>query len=182
MSKLHAMVDIETLATSEDAAVIAIGLVPFDRDRVYGEDGVELLISPNHARGRADPATVRWWAGQEQGVFLRMLSGKASEPRTCEAVRAFFSEHEPGTLWANSPSFDITILRSLFERCGRGFPAHFRDERDCRTLFALARELGISYSEAYEDATKHDALSDAIAQARAVQIILQELHAWRAHV
>lgn len=74
-------------------------------------------------------------------------------------------------VWANPPQFDLIILRHLFDECGVKCPWHYRVERDFRTLKGHAHQLNIDYQPAYANIDKHDALSDAIAQARAVQII-----------
>ena len=59
--------------------------------------------------------------------------------------------------------------------CGEKFPVHFRKERDFRTMKQLAHAKHIDYQKAYEGINKHDAKDDAIAQARAVQIIMKAI-------
>ena len=170
-----AMVDIETMSTSDDAAVIAIGTVIFDRDEILAAQS--LLIDPITTPGHRSVDTLEWWNRQAPEVRERMFSGTTPPSSACLDWVQFLEDHEAQDLWANAPTFDITILRSLFRNCGlRKFPIHHRKERDFRTLTSLARDLGIEYKEAYRNCIKHDAVSDATAQARAVQIILNTIH------
>lgn len=171
----HIMTDIETLASTPDAAVIAIGLCAFNRNEII--DSMEILINPHLAIGHRDPKTIQWWSEQDDAVRDKMFSGKSTPWEACALMTEFcknYEKHLEG-FWANPPQFDIVILRQTFEVCDVKFPIHFRKERDFRTLKQLAHAKDIDYQAAYEGINKHDAKDDAIAQARAVQIIMQAL-------
>lgn len=182
--KPDGMIDIETLSTKNDAAIIAIGLVAFDPDDQVEElpYGGEILINPALALGHRDPATLEWWKSQDPLVCEDMHSGILTPKEACLEIQDFFAidgapHFHQGVkhVWANSPQFDFVILRNLFDLCKVEYPWHFRDERDFRTLAALAKKYKIDYQAAYAENTKHDAMSDAFAQAAAVQIILSGL-------
>ena len=171
----HIMTDIETLASTPDAAVIAIGLCAFNRNEII--DSMEILIDPHLSMGHRDPKTIEWWRQQDPKVLEKMFSGKETPWAACALMTEFvrnYDKHLEG-FWANPPQFDIVILRQMFEVCGAKFPVHFRKERDFRTLKTLAHAKDINYQPAYEGINKHDAKDDAIAQARAVQIIMRAL-------
>jgi len=172
--KTQAMVDIETLSSNSDAAVIAIGLCLFDGKDVWGEH--EILIDPQFTPGYRDPDTLDWWSTQDQEVFQKMMSGMVMPWDACDQMISYFDAH-PGVkqLWANPPSFDITILRHLFKLYDKSFPIHFTGERDFRTMRKFADGMHIDYKEPYEEREAHDAKSDAVCQAKAIQLILQGL-------
>lgn len=174
---VRAMIDIETMSTRNDAAVIAIGTAIFDSEGII--DKQELLLDPRFVPGHRDEDTLDWWEKQDPEVRKRMFSGKLRAPEACKELFHFLRGYQCKEIWANSPSFDLVILRNLFREAGvTRFPVHFRDERDYRTLTRLAHVLGIDYSEPYETrhpAKAHSALSDAITQAEVVNIILPQL-------
>lgn len=175
------MVDIETLSTREDAAVVAIGAVIFNAEEIL--DRTEILIDPAWATGHRDSRTYRdFWMNRSEvpeHVYRRMLSGALTSWEACGKFIEFHNQHRPKQCWANPPQFDLVILRNMFRGCGmeRHFPVHYKAERDCRTLWNLAKAhgLGPKLQHTREGLDKHNALHDAIAQARAVQIINREL-------
>ena len=171
---MKAMTDIETLSSRNDAAVIAIGFCVFDKVQIL--DKIELLIDPQLAIGHRDPRTIQWWEEQDEHVRMKMFSGMISPWEACQQLVDFFDVYNKcKEVWANPPQFDHVILRHLFDECGVKCPWHYRVERDFRTLKAIAHQHSIDYQRAYEGIDKHDALSDAMAQAHAVMIIEKEL-------
>lgn len=171
--KLAGMVDIETLASHPNAAVIAIGVCIFDDKEVY--DSMEILLDPRLSPGHRDPDTLRWWNEQDPEVFKKMMSGDAAPWLACDMLAGFIRETGIKELWANPPTFDIAILRGLFKRYGKEFPIHYTGERDYRTIRKMADEFDIDYGEPYRERSAHDAMDDAICQARALQIMLRDL-------
>lgn len=168
--KTEVMVDIESLSSQPDAAIIAIGLVHFDQEEILDE--YEILMDPMLAIGHRSESTIDWWNTQNPKVRDKMMSGELTPWEACEEMVEIVSSWNCKIIWANSPSFDIALLRSLFAICDVKFPFHFTKERDFRTLANLAE---IDYSAAYRGRKSHDAVDDAKAQAKAVQIIRQEL-------
>ena len=174
----NVMIDIETLALSNDAAVIAVGACAFDANDVGGK--FEVLLNPVLSPGRRDEETLEWWRRQPAEVLERMTGGLATPREACEGLAAFvLSQGPPAKIWANSPSFDCVVLRTLFGVVGASVPWSFRDELDYRTLRAMYRSHP-SYDDAAiesirADRTAHDALSDAVCQARTVQLIYRDM-------
>jgi exodeoxyribonuclease VIII len=170
------MVDIETISSKPDAAVLAIGACVFTLDTI-GET-FEVIIDAKRAvqYGREDQSTRDWWASQDPHVRARMFGGTVDPVDAAQRFAEFVKRERVREVWANAPTFDCIILRHFFERTGVACPWHFRDERCARTVMNEAKEYGLNYSRAYADAKAHDALSDAIAQAKAVQIIRAAFH------
>lgn len=171
---VNLMIDIETLSTRNDAAVVAVGICAFDRDEIL--DTAEWLIDPRLSPGHRDRRC--WddfWGRLPAETRGRMLGGTLAPWVAAAQIQAFLESYRKAPVWANPPAFDIVIMRSWFEALEREFPVHFTMERDFRTLRTLAKTKGIKYGAAYEERTAHDALDDAIVQARAIQIINKAL-------
>lgn len=171
------MVDIETLSSRHDAAIVAIGAVVFDAEAII--DTQEILIDPVWAVGHRSPVTYKdFWMDREkvpQRMYDHLMSGVLMPWEACEIFTSFVKDYKISQCWANPPQFDIVLLRSLFDEYHAPFPIHYRDERDCRTIWHLAKNMGIEdrLKATRRGLNKHMPVDDAIAQARAVQIINQ---------
>lgn len=165
----RAMIDIETLGTRYDSVVTAIGAVKMNSDGEFTEL-YEADLNYEEDTGSMSPSTLRWWLTQDPHVLEKNLRGNVPLPVACRNLIRFMNGVDE--VWANSPTFDCIILRSWFERLGEKCPWHFRAERDCRTMFAIGRRLDVPYPL---NPSKHDALSDAVAQAKYLLAIEAEM-------
>jgi len=192
----HAMIDIETMGMPPDGVILSIGAVAFDVgtgecvgvERTGAHHPTEpapvisaaaefyAAIDPRSCqlRGlRFDADTVEWWFHQEQEAIDAWLKAeRRSLWKALEALSTWFAAHRPKAVWANSPQFDLSILRTAYEQCGIPVPWHYRMERCLRTYLHAARMAGYPKnrrSEAVEAAslgcTKHHALHDCMRQA-----------------
>lgn len=188
-------IDIETSATCREAKLLSIGACAFKADRA--PNLAKLLDHTFYINvGEYDPklpmiehaVTVAWW--EQQGhAAKQVLENDRKDPE--EAVRALIrwiqgihSNYGEGTVWANPPQFDLSILRYHFDTFGLNCPWHWSRERDFRTLREVARQKhGFIPSEpkavAGKEGTivfvKHNALHDAIVQSDKTQQIIQHL-------
>lgn len=188
------MIDLETFATDNDAAIVSIGAVAFNADGdnaslftnspdalERGGQGfranVNLAESAPAKRGNIDPATVEWWLGQSQEARDMLVSGERVQlGAALEAFVRWLYTLTPKVrslrVWSNGPTFDETILRAAFRRYASPLPLSYRGSRCCRTMLELAELHGWDRKEAAAmvstDTVKHDALSDAVFQARGV--------------
>lgn len=170
---MYGMIDIETLSTRPDACVIAIGMVGFDDKEILHSEGFQ--IREQDWDGHIDPQTVKWWMGQE--TVAQDFSFRNPYPVEVNVAKGqlklFAETYCKNEVWANSPNFDLTILQSWWVRGGKhgSWPLAFRNYRDTRTLWDLARRAGTDFSEAFANAgTAHNPIDDAARQARAVII------------
>lgn len=177
MSRKDLMIDIETLSTNNDAAIIAIGVATFRGDTPDENISDEFLIDPRYAPGHRGADTFKWWEMQDPGVFAHATSGTDTPEEAIEKFEDFYHTHRPKHIWANSPQFDLVILRTLYHALGKEAPFHYNRERDFRTLKDLAKNYKIDYSAAYKGRIKqkHNAQSDALCQAAAAQLILDRM-------
>lgn len=172
--QLHLMLDVETMCTGPHAAVVAIGARLFSLTNGVGK-GFEVFIDPASAiqYGETCRETLEWWA--KQPAYDLVFSGKVQSPDAMHRFITFVQEWQPQTVWANSPSFDCTIMRNLGKATQLKFPFHYRDERDFRTMKALAVDLGVDLEGCWAGLTAHSPCDDATAQAMAIHRVLGRL-------
>lgn len=160
----NVMIDLETLGTAEDAAIISVGACEFNP--MIGEIGrkfYERIDWESAMSGRTITAdTIKWWMQQEDGVRLEVLA----EGKPFQAVLSDFAAWLPAgcIVWGNGATFDITLLSTAY---GKDVPWGFRDVRDMRTIKALE---AASQDEVDFDGVAHNALDDAVWQAKYVAI------------
>jgi len=158
-TRARAMLDIETLDTGPEAVVTSIGIAMFDDESILSITRMQLDYSDD--KGTINPRTVRWWLTQEGETIRGNLLGVVPPARAARVCRELLKGATE--VWANSPSFDCTILRNWYKRLGMDCPWHFRVERDCRTVFAYGRLLSVPWPG---NEQKHDAGADAVCQAK----------------
>jgi DNA polymerase III epsilon subunit-like protein len=161
------MVDIETLGTEPGCAILSVGAVGFDLDGLGFQFHERVdLCSCEEAGLRLDADTVQWWAKQDN-VRDVLAGGDDLETVLAEFVRGVEDADE---VWANSPSFDLAILKAAGEAVGVEMPWAFYQERDFRTLKNLPVAVELEH-----DGTEHDALDDAIHQAERARQTLRRM-------
>lgn len=185
----HVMVDLETFATSADAAIVAIGAVLFDPDQGRVSENPNewfyqvIDLAKSRLPGKIDPATVMWWLGQDDDARAALTKEKGMRLGHALDDFAFWLCNRGCTpttksdfqIWANDPDFDLCILQSAYERYGRPIPWSFRNARSMRTMCRLASEFHLVPDDKTRGGTKHNALDDAIHQAKVVTAIKQEM-------
>jgi hypothetical protein len=189
------MLDIETLGTGTNAAIIQIGAVAFYADGpnpALFTNSPELLLADRQGfrvnvdlgksrhPGVINASTVEWWLGQsdEARASVTKAEGRVELGTALQMFASWVEWVGNGRsnvrLWSNGPTFDEMIVRQAFERYGLDLndTISFRGSRCCRTMFEVARGLGWNPKEAArmapDDIVKHDGLSDAVFQARSV--------------
>lgn len=182
---LHLMADIETMGQSPDAPVVAIGAVFFTPET--GEIGECFytpvnLSSDMEAGAQPDGDTVIWWLKKSAAARSEICRDDAAHiSNALMAFNNFLHEHAGGQLsklevWGNGATFDNVILKQAFKRHQLPVPWHFRNDRDVRTLVALGTLIGYDpYRDMPFAGDLHNALDDAIHQAKYVSVIHQRL-------
>lgn len=159
------MIDTETLGTTPDSVVLSIGIVAFNRTDTQARAHFHLDPASQKDR-RIDPDTVRWWMQQSAEARKIFAVEQYDTLDAAENYLAMLMESND-EIWANDPDFDLTLLRSLFPKTKWPFWKY----RSVRTMKALAgKEFLMNIPEA--KFTAHNAIDDAIEQARVVRIIL----------
>lgn len=165
------MIDLETLSTRPDAAILSIGACYFNLET--GEIGntfhrnIFMVDAPRTGHISAD--TVKWWMKQSDEARLAIANPKnAIDIAMALMELRDFVPRTNAKFWSNGATFDLVILRSAFDRCGHIVPWQYWQERDTRTLVDIAERLtsvNAAKTQTFEG-TKHNALADAIHQAK----------------
>lgn len=144
------MLDIETLATSSERAVVSqVALIGYDLEQ---DEYIPIRhhqfypLDPQIKAGRVvDGDTIIWWMTQPDSArahFVECASDDAEElPALLKNLHMMCKDligNRPYEIYANSPNFDCTIMKSLFGDHGMQTPWDFRKERDLRTLCSMA--------------------------------------------
>ena len=175
---VHVMIDIETMSTRPDAALLAIGAVTFTVDNGVDPASarewlVDLGDSVTHG-GRMDPDTVLWWTQQSERARRALVATRQLREQAALEGLAWMISSLPAkpSIWANGSDFDLIILRSALHRHGMRDLWAYWQQRDLRTLRKLMTHVPAPV-RAEDD--KHSALRDAVHQAEHCVALLREL-------
>ncbi|ENN8377996.1 3'-5' exoribonuclease [Providencia rettgeri] len=181
MKYKHLMVDLETMSNKGNAAIVSIGAVTFEP--TTGEIGptfysVVDLRSCERAGLHIDADTVLWWIKQSAEARAEIV-GLNYELEEALADLNLFAERvltDDVQVWGNGVDFDNVILRNAYDAVGLDpFWKHWNN-RCVRTIVELGRNAGIDPKTTLPFIGEpHNALDDAIHQAKYVSIIHQHL-------
>ena len=163
MSNVDAMIDLETLATVNDAIVASIGVVLMDMDtKQVRDERLHMTLNWHDQlhRGRLlDLGTVRWWLGQSKPAQDSIL---VAPTMTNEGALNALTEFLQGVdgVWGNGADFDCVIMQSLYKTYGIRCPWSYSKHRCFRTVKNLTRVPAPERMGAH-----HNALDDAVHQA-----------------
>ena len=167
------MIDIETLSTASDAAIMAIAAVPFSRldgpHPSYYCWKISLESAIQHGSLEAD--TIEFWINR----------GPILQNECSEALGNVLSDlssiiGDDTKVWSKGPGFDMAILKSAFRSCNIPIGWKYYNERCVRTVMDLAGlkskdiELPVGF---IHDFGKHDPIYDCYMQVEAVVKSLQ---------
>lgn len=166
--------DLETLGTGANAAIASIGACRFDPHSPAIDNVFHVHVSLENCQRHGlafDASTLLWWLGQDEDARRSLIAGQehaAPLITALDLLAAFIADTgEDADLWVNGASFDLPILANAYRVAGMPLPWKFWAERDLRTLKNLHRGAPIP-----RDGIHHNALHDAIHQARLIQHIL----------
>ena len=164
------MVDVETLSTNTDAVITQIGLCFFDANDPNPDDyfATQILLDVEEQKvlGRhVSKGTMKFWEGEDQALFEKVTSGTTSMRDAVTLVRNTWATYAKRgcQFWGNGPSFDETLVRSLFEHFDETVPWAFFKVRCFRTKM---QDWPV---KRVKPTVKHDGMSDAIAQAQTIK-------------
>ena len=171
---INIALDLETLSTREDAAIIQIGAcIPnFDRPNVPLGLSCEFESTIKYedclsSEFHVDHATMEWWDKQNPQVKRYVFSGQDSYIDAFDHFKFWIdsirSNGQEVAIWGNGSDFDNRLLSYSLDSLGYHDVWSFRNNRDLRTLKAL-HPVSIELDPAAE--IKHTALGDARYEAR----------------
>lgn len=180
------MLDIETLSTNSNAAIVSIGAVVFDpatgllADEFYSV--IDFLDAQDY--GFTDEGTLEWWGRQteEAKAIFRPESGAIEFEQALGEFSVWLTNMQLShggqvEMWSNGAGFDLVVLRNGYAAADLPCPWNFWNEFDVRTLVKLGREkCGVNPKKDMPfEGEAHNALADAKHQAKYVSAIWQML-------
>jgi len=175
LTRRHIMLDLETMGTGPTAAIVAIGAVSFEPGVLGGTYycTVDLRSSVKHG-GVIDPDTVLWWLAQSEEARGYITEGTlVSLPEALDTFSRWLKVMVPdgdAFVWGSGAAFDNVVLAAAYRSCGVELPWSYKRDRCYRTLRYLHPDI-----KANPYGTEHNALDDAVYQARHAATILAAL-------
>lgn len=187
------MLDLETLGTGHNAAIISIGATRFNLEDVETFDQImadkERLffakIYLKDLQGDINGETVEWWLQQSEEARREVVTSP-DHVATHVALSLFDSfmfksevDVDKRTVWGNGSVFDNVILSSAYKRSSElQRPWTYRGDRDVRTIVAVTKQLypDLDLSMYRRSGIAHRAVDDAVNQVLMVQHCYRRLH------
>lgn len=189
------MIDLETMGVGDNSPVLAMGAIEFDRyyvnpinvPRVVSTSGEvsyngyksvfsrEVSLLDNLVIGRViEPGTAKFWAQQtDRTIIEKSMSSSVSVASAMSAFTDYLNSLGKAYVWAKSPTFDITILRSLSDKVNIKLPIPYYNERDVRTAMDAAKldvkklDINVTYDQV--PIGLHHPIYDCVVQIEVVQ-------------
>lgn len=171
----HIVVDLETASTKPNARVLTIGAscVKLHNSKSMSTANFYVRITPtclqqNHRD--VDLQTMLWWRKQSRSANYEAFDLTLDRKVTSQALNLFadFIQETANTygtvpfLWGNAASFDLSLLKSLYEDLLFGVPWSYRQEMDLRTLRAMFPELEFKSPGGIDHIAVEDAQNESI--------------------
>ncbi len=159
------MVDLETLDTNPNAAILTVAGIRFNNNKDYSAvtDPYELdyfyarvdLEQPNRT---ISDDTMNWWA--QQASEIREEAFSEEDRYKLEDVMLAFNEWAQGgdRYWANGSAFDFPILEDANKQLNLRNSWQFWQVRDARTIYNMVPDHTVPTN------AKHHALYDCLNQ------------------
>lgn len=177
----HIMLDLETMGSGSNAAIVAIGAVVFSPSTSELKSNefyavVDLNSSANY--GDLDASTVQWWL-QQSGEARAIFNDEQQKDTLEFALQKLnhwlmtIGKKEDIQIWGNGSGFDNVILTNAFTACGITPNFSHWNDRDVRTIVEMGRAiLNIDPKRTTtREGVHHSALDDAKFQAKYVSEI-----------
>jgi len=172
-------IDLETTGTLVDSQILSIGLAMFNiKTGAIGNTLYIPIYLDNNEPINATIGTVKFWIQQShknpealKGLFEFAENKNAVMLRDALVdVQVFVEANKPSTVWANGTKFDLGMLEYQFQKYEVDVPWMHNADRCMRTLRHFAGSIKIE-----DDGVAHNALSDAIWQAKYISAACKKL-------
>ena len=170
-NELDVMLDLETTGVNPGCGILSIGACTFDLSYQFYQ-----RISPEDSNLflKDEIDTLRWWNKQNPATRQEAFGGTKSLLLVLCEFEDWFSQLPAArtdiNIWSNGADFDLPILKAAYMIFDKEVPWAPYSGRCHRTLKNL-----LPHVKAPTNANKHNALEDAISQARHAVSILQVL-------
>lgn len=173
-NSIDVMIDIETTGTSSGCCILSIGATSFDEKYTFY---MKIDHRSSVSYGLKDsPGTMAWWQQQSSEARMEAFSGTDDLVVVLGAFSDFLLSIQRAEgevfIWGNGADFDLPIIKAAYEIVDMPVPWKPFNGRCYRTLKNLPQNKNIK-ADKFEG-VKHNALADAIFQARHALKILRE--------
>jgi len=154
------MIDLETMALTQNAAIVSIGAVMFTGRSICEEFYCNIDLQSSLQAGlELDGDTVMWWMRQKKAARKVLVDKPVSLYNALSMFADWFDDADT-LVWGNGPDFDNAILANAFTKLSIDLPWDFRQNRCFRTAKNIFPEIELN-----REGTHHNALDDAKNQA-----------------
>jgi hypothetical protein len=173
----HVMMDLETLGKKPGKIVLSIGAAVFNPDAEF-VDGMNSnttfyrninVMSSFLAGLTFDEETLKWWLKQPFPAQQALIPNPHPLQDVIQDFNAWFKVNDGVEIWAQGPSFDVTIWEAACAAVDLDVPWEFSNVRDCRTAYFFGN-IDHHNPPIGRVGIYHNALDDSIFQARLVQL------------
>lgn len=182
----HLMIDLETMGNKPTAPIVSIGAVFFDP--ITGNIGASFecsveLTSVINSGAKPDGDTIIWWMKQSDEARRSITTSNSKLIEyALDDLDVFINQNANSPkylqVWGNGAPFDNVILREHYARMNREEPWKWWNDRDVRTIVEIGKSVGFDPKlDMPFEVEKHNALADAIHQAKYVSAIWKKLTA-----
>ena len=164
----HIMIDLETMSTASNAAIISIGAVLFSEvEGIKAKFNRVISLKSSTEYGLViEAATIKWWMQQSDEAREIFKANGYELPRALVDFTKWLDQIDcypsATVLWGNGSDFDNVILTSAYKACNLPQPWMFYNNRCYRTVKQIGIKQGILIPS---NGIKHNALDDACNQA-----------------
>jgi hypothetical protein len=174
---VHVVLDIETLDTGPNAAIIALAaLVMTVEYGIFNDDFYEIvdLDSSIKSGGTIGADTLKWWLTVPSESAKAEVIKKQSEPLVEVLARftKYMTRGKNVKVWGNGANFDNVIIRSSYDRLGMVCPWSSKQDMCFRTLKGFFPELIVKPPVDKQ----HIAIEDTRAQAISLLSMLRKMN------
>lgn len=172
----NVMIDLETLSTHNDAAIIEIGAVEFNKETGETGETFNVLIEPSDwckNDRHIDGETIQWWFKQTNEARKRFVT-KQKDIEYCTLKHALHKlryfimdcdtvdDDKNVVVWGNGSTFDISILQNAYEYFDIEVPWKFWSVNDVRTIVDLNPTIKANMK--FVTGIQHSAVADCLHQ------------------
>lgn len=171
MKLKHVMVDLETLGTAADSVILSIGAVRFDLESNEIDDAgfyASISIDSNlDYKRRIQEDTLMWWLQQAPAAQAVFFEPKQAFQSTLLEFSDWLGDRD-AHMWSMGADFDLPMLAHGYAQIITEVPWKHWNSRCARTYKNLPQAKNVSVPRL---GTHHNALHDAIHQAKLMQAI-----------
>lgn len=141
---MEVMIDLETFSTRNNACILIIAGIKFNRNDPHipleKMDKIYMIVDSTSCEKigmHIDEKTVQWWNNIGDDCKKDIFSNNRKDIKEClKEFTKWFGKSE--RIWSHGATFDIPILADAYNRCDLEVPWKFWNARDTRTLFEIA--------------------------------------------